>query len=66
MRRATVLQMAALSVLVGIMLVMLGGGGVTRPTPVTSSRPATESEERQRDRERLHEELDRLWEKQQR
>ncbi|MEV0725990.1 hypothetical protein AB0I37_24830 [Micromonospora purpureochromogenes] len=68
MNRAAVIQMALVSVLIGVMLILLGGGGAQRrehPKQPTTYRPATEAERRQAEVDRLREEMDRLWEQHQ-
>lgn len=62
MNRATIFQLAVGVVLIGLFLLLAGSVPSPSPKPTQTWRPATELEQRQRDREILMEEMDRLWE----
>ena len=61
--RAAALQAAVVLIVAGLLIALAGmAPRRSRPTPVTTWRPATEQEQRQHDADRLSEELDRLQE----
>lgn len=65
MNRATIFQAAVAAIVVGLFLLLAASvPAQPSPSPVTSFRPATELEEQKRERERLEEELDRVWRQQ--
>lgn len=58
-------RLALAAILAGLLIMAVGAAPASRePAPAGTWRPATDEERRQRDRELLHEELDRIWEQQ--
>ncbi|MEV1331118.1 hypothetical protein AB0J20_16250 [Micromonospora costi] len=63
MKRATIFQAAVGLIMFGLFLLLAGSAPrPAPPTPTQSWRPATDAEQRERDRQLLDEEMDRLWE----
>ena len=65
MNRATIFQAAVAAIAFGLFLLLAGSTPrPAPPVPTKSLRPATEPERREWERQRLIEEMDRLWEQQ--
>ena len=66
MNKATIFQAAVAVTLFGLFLMLAGATPrPAPPVPAKSLRPATETEQRDWERQRLIEEMDRLWEQRQ-